>query len=101
MTRVLTSSGGSVVAQCSAASSSATVYLVSWSPAQGYQVDEVRRGPAQHASIDYEGNNGSLSVTFGCSSTGPVQQVHQDDGGGGTHDTGYGGAAGAGSGGDG
>ena len=39
VTRVLTSPGGSVVARCSAPSSAATVYLVSWSPAQGYQVD--------------------------------------------------------------
>jgi hypothetical protein len=80
ITRVLTSSGASVVVRCSSASSSATVYLVSWSPAQGYRVDDVRRGPAQEASIDLEGHEGSVSVTYDCSSTGPVQHVEQDDG---------------------
>jgi hypothetical protein len=80
ITRVLTSSGGSVVAQCSSASSSATVYLVSWSPAQGYQVDEVRRGPAPEASIDLEGQDDSVSVTYSCTTTGPVQQIQHDGG---------------------
>jgi hypothetical protein len=83
ITRVLTSSGGSVVARCSSPSSSASVYLVSWSPAQGYQVDDVRRGPAQEASIDLEGNGDSVSVTYSCSATGPVQQIEHDDGSGG------------------
>jgi hypothetical protein len=86
ITLVLTSSGGSVVARCSSPSTSATVYLVSWSPAQGYQVDDVRRGPAQVASIHLEGGQDEISVTYSCSATGPVQQVQHDDGSGGGDD---------------
>jgi len=86
VTLVLTSSGGSVVARCSSASSSASVYLVSWSPAQGYQVDEVRRGPAAVASIHLESDHGEVSVNYSCSATGPVQQVQNDDGTGGGDD---------------
>jgi hypothetical protein len=82
ITRVLTTSGGSVVVQCSSATSSGTVYLVSWSPAQGYRVDDVRRGPGQEASLDLEGTGGSLSITYGCDATGPTQHVEHDDGGG-------------------
>lgn len=82
VTRVLASKAGSVVARCSSASSSASVYLVSWSPAQGYSVDDVRRGPAQEAEIDFDGGRDhSVSVTFTCSSSGPVQHVSEDDGG--------------------
>ena len=87
VTRVLTSQAGSVVVRCT----SGTVYLVSWSPAQGYQVDDVRRGPDHEAEIDFEGGGHSVSVTYGCSTSGPVQHVSSDDGGGGDDGLGGGG----------
>lgn len=83
MTLVLTSSGGSVVARCSSSSPTATVYLVSWSPAQDYRVDDVQRGPAQEASIHLESGQDEVSVTYICSATGPVQRVQHDHGSGG------------------
>ena len=82
MTAVLSSVGGSVVARCSAASESATVYLVSWSPAQGYSVDEVRRGPAQEAEITFSSKAKQVNVTIHCSSSGPVEEVENEAGDG-------------------
>jgi len=95
VTRVLTSQGGSVVVRCSSASSSASVYLVSWSPAQGYSVEDVNRGPGQEAEIGFDGDHGSVTAKFLCSSSGPVQQIGDDGGDGG------GGGGGGGSGSDG
>lgn len=48
--RTLTSAGGSVIAVCS----SAGAYLTSWSPAENFQVDDVRRGPARVARVDFQ-----------------------------------------------
>ena len=84
VTRVLTSSGGSVVVRCTGA----TVYLVSWSPAQGYRVNEVQRGPGEEAQIDFESDRSSVSVTYRCTSSGPVQQVDGGDGSSGYDDGG-------------
>jgi hypothetical protein len=48
--RVFTSPGGGVVARCSTSGA----YLVSWSPAQGYHSDDVRRGPGVTARVVFE-----------------------------------------------
>jgi hypothetical protein len=81
-TKLLTSPGGSVVARCQGSGGSATVYLVSWSPAQGYSVNDVQRGPGHEAQIEFESGSQSVSVQFHCSASGPVQQVETDGGGG-------------------
>ena len=47
--RVLTSTGGTVVARCV----DGGAYLVSWSPAQGYRAEEVRRGRAAVARVSF------------------------------------------------
>jgi hypothetical protein len=39
-----------VIAVCTAAGA----YLTSWSPAQNFQVGDVRRGPARVARVDFE-----------------------------------------------
>ena len=49
-TRRLSSPGGDVLARCSAAG----VYLVYWSPAQGFRTDDVNRGPAPVATLSFE-----------------------------------------------
>jgi hypothetical protein len=46
---VLTSAGGEVVASCQPAGA----YLISWSPLQGYEVDDVTRGPAVTARVTF------------------------------------------------
>jgi len=76
VTRLLTSAGGSVVASCTGSGASAQVYLISWSPAQGFTVNgPVNRGPGQAAEIEFESGGQSLDVHVACSATGPVQSV--------------------------
>jgi len=47
--RLLSSPGGTVTARCTGTSA----YLVSWSPAQGYRVNHVQRGPATVVSVTF------------------------------------------------
>jgi hypothetical protein len=56
--RVLTSAGGSVIARCLASGA----YLVSWTPAQGYKAEDVRRGPAGTARLKFEYHDGGEYV---------------------------------------
>lgn len=57
--RTLTSAGGSVIAVCTAAGA----YLTSWSPAENFQVDEVRRGPERVARVVFQ--SGTTTVYLG------------------------------------
>jgi hypothetical protein len=41
-------------------------YLVSWSPVQGYQADDVARGPAATARVVFESSANSVTVTVTC-----------------------------------
>jgi hypothetical protein len=41
-------------------------YLVSWSPAQGYRVDEVRRGPAAYVRVEFESFTVEAAVWVRC-----------------------------------
>ena len=59
---LLMSSGGSVLAECRPAGA----YLVSWSPVQGYQADDVARGPAATARVVFESSANSVTVTVTC-----------------------------------
>lgn len=59
---VLTSPGGSVLAECRPAGA----YLVSWSPVQGYQADDVIRGPATTARVVFESSANSVTMTVSC-----------------------------------
>jgi hypothetical protein len=69
-TRALSTSGGSVLARCEPAG---TAYLLSWTPAQGYGVDEVNRGPAPRASVKLEADHGrKLVIQVTCRSGVPT-----------------------------
>ena len=82
-TALLSSPGGSVVARCTGR----TVYLVSWTPAQGFHVKGVQRGPAEEAEIEFESDHQSSSVTVHCQNGVPVQELSGGtDSGGGTGD---------------
>jgi hypothetical protein len=59
----LTSIGGTVVAGCQGAGA----YLVSWSPAQGYEVDQVVRGPAATANVTFAGLRSLVTMDISCS----------------------------------
>jgi hypothetical protein len=59
---VLMSLGGSVLAECRPAGA----YLVSWSPVQGYQADDVTRGPTATARVVFESDANSVTVMVSC-----------------------------------
>jgi hypothetical protein len=68
---VLTSPGGSVTAICE----SAGTYLLSWSPAQGYGVGQVARGPAAVASVVFDGGTRAVTMQVSCASGTPVSST--------------------------
>lgn len=59
---VLTSPGGTVLAECLAAGT----YLVSWSPTQGYETSDVTRGPTAAARVVFESAAKSVTMTLTC-----------------------------------
>lgn len=59
---VLTSWGGTVLAECRLAGT----YLVSWSPAPGYEASDVIRGPASTARVVFGSDANSVTVTVTC-----------------------------------
>jgi hypothetical protein len=79
----LTSQGGTVVAECQPPGA----YLVSWSPAQGYEAGKVVRGPATAAQVTFESTANSVTMVVSCSSGVPTATTTVsgggDDGGGG------------------
>jgi len=71
VTRSLGSRGGSVVATCTAGS----VYLESWSPAPGFRVHEVQRGPASDVEVTFESGSLEVQLHVRCVSGVPVASV--------------------------
>jgi len=76
-TTALASQGGTVVAECQLASA----YLVSWSPAQGYEVGKVVRGPAVTAQVTFESFANSVTMVVSCSSGVPTATTTGGGGG--------------------
>ncbi|MFE2306926.1 hypothetical protein [Streptomyces sp. NPDC059411] len=70
--------GGSAVVECH----DGRIYLVSWSPAADFTLDEVSRGPAESAALRLDqvgGHTGDLTVTLRCTAAGyPVASVHRE-----------------------
>ncbi|MEU4230712.1 hypothetical protein AB0F17_41025 [Nonomuraea sp. NPDC026600] len=63
--------GGTVIASCAGG----LVTLRSWSPAQGYSVDDVDPGPRQQAMVEFEADEdegGDVDVRIGCSGDQPI-----------------------------
>jgi hypothetical protein len=58
----LSSQGGTVVATCE----SAGAYLITWSPAQSYEVDRFVRGPAAVATVRFETNSTAVTMNISC-----------------------------------
>jgi hypothetical protein len=67
----LSSADGSVMASCQPGGA----YLQYWSPDQGFQADDVVRGPASVAKVTFEGSGGGLIMRVSCPSGTPVAQV--------------------------
>jgi hypothetical protein len=79
---VLTSSGGTVVAQCAPAGA----FLVSWSPQQGFQASRVTRGPATAARVVFAASASTVTMVVSCASGAPtaattVANAQPDDNG--------------------
>lgn len=72
VTRLLSSSGGTAVARCQGD----RVYLVSWSPAQGYRADEVWRGPGRVARVSFESSRREVTIYAGCVTGTPDGRVY-------------------------
>src|SRR5512142_3486437 len=75
---VLSSPGGSVLADCGGSGA----YLISWSPQQGYQADDVVRGPAATAVVEFLNGSSGVRVAVTCAGSVPTEAVHtlwQDD----------------------
>jgi hypothetical protein len=67
----LNSADGSVVASCQPGGA----YLQYWSPDQGFNADDVARGPAAVASVTFEGPAGGVVMRVSCQSGTPVAHV--------------------------
>jgi hypothetical protein len=78
---LLESGDGSVMASCQ----SGAAYLLYWSPDQGFQAEDVTRGPAAITSVTFRGPAGSVVMRVSCSAGTPVAHLYQpspDDSGG-------------------
>ena len=72
---LLQSPYGSVTAECQPGGA----YLLYWSPEQGYQADDVFRGPAATASVSFEGPANEVVMQVSCKSGSPIARVSADN----------------------
>jgi hypothetical protein len=72
---VLQSPYGQVTAECQ----SAGAYLMYWSAALGYQADDVFRGPAAVASINFEARANEVVMKVSCKAGKPVARLSHDN----------------------
>jgi hypothetical protein len=75
---LLVSGDGSVMATCD----SGSAYLQYWSPDQGFQADDVHRGPADAASVLFRGPANSIIMQVTCSGGTPVAHLYRPSDGG-------------------
>ncbi len=83
---VLTSPGGTVVADCVPSGA----YLVSWSPVPGYESGAVIRGPAVTARVTFNSAANSVTMVVSCSAGMPTATTTVGGSGGGGDDGGGG-----------
>jgi hypothetical protein len=70
---LLESGDGSVMASCQ----SGGAYLLYWSPDQGFQAEDVFRGPAEVTSVTFRGPSGSVVIRVTCPAGTPVGHVYR------------------------
>ena len=73
---VITSAGGTVVARCSGAG---LVEVLSWSPAQGFRVDNAEHGPAREIEVEFESDDDDIDVKIRCIDGVPTDVADDDD----------------------
>jgi hypothetical protein len=75
MRELLSTPGGTVVAECAGR----TVWLASWTPAQGYRVGDVERGPDDDAEVTFHGSGERIEVEIECPAGRPVPTWKKND----------------------
>lgn len=61
-TRALDTQGGTIIARCRGSQAS----LLSWSPAQGYDSENINPGPAPAATLTFEAQNTEIQIRVNC-----------------------------------
>lgn len=80
---VMSTTGGTAEAECQPGGA----YLVYVSPAQGYDVHHLQRGPAPAASVTFANSTGGVALRVTCTSSGdPVKHVSAFSSGSGSRD---------------
>ncbi|WP_062438097.1 hypothetical protein [Herbidospora daliensis] len=72
--RVVSTEGGTVVVSCTAG----RAHLTSWTPAQGWQTDDVEPGPAAQAKVKFERGEAEVEVETHCEGDVPRTVVGTD-----------------------
>jgi hypothetical protein len=72
--RLITSAGGSVLAECTGRD----VVVVSWTPAQGYRVDDVDLEARRDVEVRFEGEDAEVRVKIRCADGWPVAEIEED-----------------------
>jgi hypothetical protein len=72
--RLITSAGGNVLAECTGRE----VVVVSWTPAQGYRVDDVDVEARRDVDVRFEGEDTEVRVTIRCVDGRPVAEIEED-----------------------
>ncbi len=72
--RSFTTPGGSAVAECRPGGA----WLATWSPRQGYRVDEVDRGPDDDVEVTFVGPSGEYELSVRCVGGVPVLEPDDD-----------------------
>jgi hypothetical protein len=73
--RVITSAGGTVLAECLGRH----VTVISWTPAQGYRVDDVDMGARRDVEVRFEGEDTEVRVKIRCTNGRPDAEIEEDD----------------------
>ncbi|NHD18129.1 MULTISPECIES: hypothetical protein [unclassified Actinopolyspora] len=66
--------GGTVVVNCSGGRAA----LLSWSPAQGFQAQDVQDGPAEEAELTFESTDTEVEITVECGDGEPLVSTEID-----------------------
>jgi hypothetical protein len=71
ITRALDTPGGTIIARCHTGQAT----LISWSPAQGYDSEEIHAGPAPAATMTFEAEHTEIRVRVVCPAGVPTAHI--------------------------
>lgn len=71
VSRVLATPGGTIIARCH----NGDATLLSWSPAQGFNVEEIHAGPARTATLFFDTGRTQLQVRVTCDTGVPTSRT--------------------------